>query len=211
MDALLSLGGIVGILMLGTISPGPSFVMVARTAVAAGRAEGIAAALGMGLGGTVFTIAALVGLQALLLAVPALYLVLKLAGGLYLAYLGIRIWRGASQPLAIDSASEATRRGSVGKALLLGLGTQLSNPKAAIVYASIFATFLPHGTTLPLSLAIVALVFVIESSWYTLVALTLSAEKARQSYLRAKTWIDHLTGGVMVLLGIKLASSAHVG
>ncbi|WP_280954700.1 LysE family transporter [Paludibacterium denitrificans] len=69
MDALLSLGGIVGILMLGTISPGPSFVMVARTAVAAGRAEGIAAALGMGLGGTVFTIAALVGLQALLLAV----------------------------------------------------------------------------------------------------------------------------------------------
>ncbi|WP_312854532.1 LysE family translocator [Paludibacterium denitrificans] len=121
------------------------------------------------------------------------------------------MWRGASQPLAIDNASEATRRGSVGKALLLGLGTQLSNPKAAIVYASIFATFLPHGTTLPLSLAIVALVFVIESSWYTLVALTLSAEKARQSYLRAKTWIDHLTGGVMVLLGLKLASSAHVG
>src|ERR1035437_7011926 len=100
--------------------------MVARTAVSSGHAEGTAAALGMGIGGVVFAIAALVGLQALLLAVPTLYAVLKLAGGLYLAYLGVRIWRGAKAPLSVSTESAGKRDGSLLRFLALGLGTQLS-------------------------------------------------------------------------------------
>ena len=96
-DTTLSLLGIAGAMAVGAMSPGPSFVMVARTAVAS-RADGLAAALGMGAGGLVFAIAALAGLQAAFLAVPALYLAIKGFGGAYLVYLGIRIWRGARQP-----------------------------------------------------------------------------------------------------------------
>src|SRR5947209_5943562 len=97
---------IIAALIIGVASPGPSFVLVARTALSSSRSDGVAAAIGMGLGGVVFAAAALFGLQRLLLAVPSVYLVLKVLGGLYLAYLGIRIWRSAEQPLpALGSTS----------------------------------------------------------------------------------------------------------
>jgi threonine/homoserine/homoserine lactone efflux protein len=66
--------------------------MIARTAVSVSRADGIAAAVGMGVGGALFAVAALLALHAVLLAVPSLYVALKVAGGLYLAWLGLRIW-----------------------------------------------------------------------------------------------------------------------
>lgn len=144
MDITLPLLGIAGAMIVGAMSPGPSFVMVARTAVAS-RSDGLAAALGMGLGGIAFAVAALVGLQAAFLAVPALYLAIKLLGGLYLVYLGIRIWRGAKQPLDVAEAQAPGGNRQPGRrALLLGLATQISNPKTAVVYASIFAAFLPR-------------------------------------------------------------------
>ena len=164
MNDILSLTAIVGVLIVGTISPGPSFVMVARTAVAAGRAGGLAVSLGMGIGGVIFTVAALAGLQALLLAVPSLYLALKIAGGLYLTYLGYRIWRGANSPLVVSTEGADQEVKGVLRYFSLGLGTQLSNPKTAIVYASVFATFLPDGTSLPAGAALVVMMFFIETS-----------------------------------------------
>ena len=77
MDAALSILSIAGAITLGAMSPGPSFVMVARTAVASSRADGLAAALGMGIGGVFFAAAALLGLHVILIAVPWLYFGLK--------------------------------------------------------------------------------------------------------------------------------------
>ena len=210
MNEIFSLAAIFGVLCVGTVSPGPSFVMVARTAVSSGQAEATAASLGMGIGGVIFAIVALAGLQALLLAVPTLYVVLKLAGGLYLAYLGIRILRGAGEPLTVSSEPATKREGSLLRSLIFGLGTQLSNPKTAIVYASVFATFLPNGVGFQSGVALVVMVFLLETSWYTLVALVLSAEKPRKAYLRFKSLIDRVAGGMIFLLGMKLASSARV-
>src|SRR5688500_19104485 len=116
MDITFPLLGIAGAMIVGAMSPGPSFVMVARTAVAS-RGDGLAAALGMGAGGIVFAVAALVGLQAAFLAVPALYLGGELLGGAYLVYLGIRIWRGAREPLAVSQEEGSPgRRGHGGRA-----------------------------------------------------------------------------------------------
>ena len=69
MAGFLPLFAIAGALTLGAMSPGPSFVMVARTAVARSRANGLAAALGMGVGGLIYAVASLLGLQALFAAV----------------------------------------------------------------------------------------------------------------------------------------------
>jgi threonine/homoserine/homoserine lactone efflux protein len=212
MDTTLSLLGIAGAMAVGAMSPGPSFVMVARTAVAS-RADGLAAALGMGAGGLVFAIAALAGLQAAFLAVPALYLAIKGFGGAYLVYLGIRIWRGARQPLAMAQDADASlpQSGRGKRTFLLGLATQVSNPKTAVVYASIFAAFLPRDVPLVLALAVPAVIFCIETGWYAIVALALSSAAPRSAYLRYKTWIDRAAGGVMGLLGLRLVWSAVRG
>jgi threonine/homoserine/homoserine lactone efflux protein len=207
MEDLPALLGVVGALTVGVVSPGPSFVLVARTAVSSSRSEGVAAAIGMGGGAVVFAVSAVLGLQGLLLAVPSVYLALKILGGLYLAYLGIRIWRSAEQPLPdIGLASGRTTRL---RSLALGFTTQVSNPKTAIVYASVFAAFMPPTRAITFDLALVALVFTIEASWYSVVALALSSERPRMAYLRYKARVDRVAGGVMVALGLKLASSAY--
>jgi len=202
-EALIAIGAV---LAIGAASPGPSFVMVARTAVALSRKHGLFAALGMGVGGVIFAIAALLGLTTLLSAVPSLYVAIKIAGGLYLAYLGLRIWRGARQPLNVG----VTREGITAAhgSFTLGLATQISNPKTAIVYASMFAAFLPASASLTFCAAVVALVFVVETAWYSLVAALLSSGPSRHFYLRYKSWVDRVAGGAMMALGVKLVASA---
>jgi threonine/homoserine/homoserine lactone efflux protein len=207
MEDLTAILGVIAALTVGVVSPGPSFVLVARTAISSTRTDGVAAAIGMGAGGVVFAVAALLGLQGLLLAVPSVYLVLKILGGLYLAYLGIRIWLSAKQPLPVVGLP--TGRTTKLKSLVLGFTTQVSNPKTAIVYASVFAAFMPATQSLAFDLALVTLVFTIETSWYAVVALALSSERPRIAYLRHKAWVDRIAGGVMVALGVKLASSAY--
>ena len=76
-------------------------------------------------------------------------------------------------------------------------------------HASVFAAFMPSTQSLAFYLVLIALVFTIEASWYAIVALALSSERPRLAYLRYKTWVDRIAGGVMVALGLKLASSAY--
>jgi threonine/homoserine/homoserine lactone efflux protein len=209
MDSAVTILSIAGAVAIGAISPGPSFVMVARTAIASTRPDGIAAALGMGCGGAIFAIAALLGLQALFASIPWLYIGIKIAGGLYLAYLGHRIWKSAASPFMIPEESRPEASPAAKRSFLLGLGTQLSNPKTAIVYASIFAALLPHDIPLLFILTLPALVFCIETGWYVIVAVVLSSASPRNKYLRHKIWIDRMTGGIMILLGLKLIIAAR--
>lgn len=198
---------IAGALTLGAMSPGPSFVLVARFAVASSRRDALAAALGMGIGGLILALAGLAGLQALLTAVPVLYLVLKIAGGVYLIYLGWRMWRGAREPLAVAAVRDAQHSPYSKRSFLLALTTQLSNPKAAIIYGSVFAALLPKEISWQASALLCAIVFVIETGWYTIVAVALSSSRSRAAYLGYKAIIDRLAGGVMALLGARLMTS----
>jgi len=100
--------GIAATLTIGAVSPGPSFVMVARTAASSDRISGLSAALGMGCGGFIFAVLALAGLIGFLAAVPALYAAMKLVGGLYLAYLGINIWRNATANVVLSENIRST-------------------------------------------------------------------------------------------------------
>ena len=76
------LGSITLALMLGAISPGPTFIYVAKNSIAISRKHGLFTALGTGLGAAIFGLLAVLGLQAFLLAVPSSYLALKICGGL---------------------------------------------------------------------------------------------------------------------------------
>lgn len=204
MSSFAILSSILVALLLGAMSPGPSFVMVSRIAVISSRRAGLAAALGMGIGGAMFAGLALLGLTALLLEVDWLYLLLKIGGGLYLVYLGIRIWRGARQPLEITTGTETPSIASPLRAFLLGLATQLSNPKTAVVYGGIFAALLPAKPETWMVVALPLSTFVVEAGWYAAVALAFSASRPRAVYIGWKLWIDRAAGGVMGLLGLRL-------
>ena len=181
--------------------------MVARVAVASSRIRALATALGMGAGGAIFGAAALLGLQSVLLAVPALYAALKVLGGLYLCYLGFLILRSAQQPVTIVGANGERSSGPL-RAFWLGVTTQVSNPKTAIVYASVFAALLPASFSLGFAAAVLAAVFLVESAWYVLVAVLFSSSGPQRAYLSYKSWVDRAAGAVMFGLGLKLVTSA---
>jgi threonine/homoserine/homoserine lactone efflux protein len=199
MEAVLAVLSIAGAITLGAMSPGPSFVLVARTSVAHSRADGLAMALAMGVGGMLFAVLALAGVHMVLSSVPLLYAALKALGGAYLIYLGWRIWRHAARPVDFESPVESSSR-----SFWLGLVTQVSNPKTAVVYASVFVSLLPKEMPLWAMLVLPVLIFCIEAGWYSIVALALSSPAPAAAYLRWKRWIDRAAGGVMGLLGVKL-------
>lgn len=190
------------------ISPGPSFVLVARTAIAVSRRDGLAAAVGMGLGGVFFGALALAGLTAILATVEWLYLGLRLLGGAYLVYLGIVIWRGARETIVVSNGGTGRGRAGPWRSFLIALTTQISNPKAAIIYASVFAALLPPSLPGWIYVVLPPAIFLIETSWYAVVALLFSAERPRAAYLRSKRWLDRLAGAVMGLLGVRLIAES---
>jgi len=193
---------IIAALSIGAMSPGPSFVLVSRIAISRSRLDGLAAALGMGAGGVVFSVLALAGLTALLSQFEWLYLLLKVAGGAYLVYIAVNIWRSAKEPLEVDDDANGHR--AFGRSFSAAMLTQLSNPKTIIVYASIFAALLPKVIPTGLFFALPLGVFAVEAGWYTIVALAFSAQHPRRLYLAAKNWIDRMAGAVMAGLGLRL-------
>ncbi|MEM5436129.1 LysE family translocator [Paraburkholderia diazotrophica] len=195
-------------LLLGAMIPGPSFVLVARNSISLSRSDGLSTALGMGVGGIFFGGIALAGLYTLLVAVEWLYIALKVAGGLYLVYIASKIWRGATQPVAMDSPDAAHGR-SARKSFWIGLTTQLSNPKTAIWYGSIFAALLPQHPPVWCYFVLPPLVFSVEVGWYTIVALCFSSRRPREVYLRAKKWIDRIAATAIAALGLRLIFAAR--
>ncbi|QBQ99031.1 LysE family translocator [Paraburkholderia pallida] len=197
---------ILAAVLLGAMSPGPSFVMVARNAIGLSRRDGVATAFGMGIGAICFAGIALAGLYTLLSTVAWLYAGLKIAGGLYLLYIATRIWRGAGHPVTMSQSEMDGAR--PGKSFWTGLTTQLSNPKTAVAYGSIFVALLPQHPPLWCYFALPPLVFAIETGWYTVVALCFSSQRPRDLYLRAKRWIDRIAAGAITALGLRLIFSA---
>lgn len=205
MDTLLLLLSLALVHLLAVASPGPSFVLVAQTAVGSGRRAGLLASFAMMLGAGAWAAAALFGLQALFARFEWLYLVMRIGGAAYLLYLAVMLWRHARDPLPEVKPATAGTGDWQGftRALLL----QISNPKVMVFFGSIFLALLPanpsgwmQGTTL-------AIVAFNEFTWYALITLLFSGGPARAFYRRAKFWLDWVMGGALALLGLRLALS----
>jgi threonine efflux protein len=103
------------------------------------------------------------------------------------------------------------RRQAPGTGLLsawrTGLFADISNPKAAIFWVSLFTTTLPKGTPSWLLVIAVILAVAIAGGWYTIVATLFSIAPILRGYQRAKRRIDFATGGILIVLAVCLLSS----
>ena len=190
--------------LMAAISPGPAVLMSARTGVTDGLRTGTYLAAGIGVGGVIWAAAALFGLAIVFEAAPALLWALKIAGGAYLIYTGVMLWRTADQPL--DMGQTTTPR-SAASAFRLGVFTQLANPKPAVLFSAIFIGTVPPGTSLWVIAALLSVVFLNETLWNTLVARIFSFNRSRTAYIGLKSVIDRSFGGLLALLGVKIAAT----
>ncbi|MDJ0946071.1 MAG: LysE family transporter [Kiloniellales bacterium] len=206
MEYLIPLAGLALAHFIAAASPGPAFIVALQESVARDRRAGVAAAVGIALGSFLWALLVVLGVGLLLQQAGWLYGTLRLLGGLYLIYLGICLWRGAVQPLALPATAIGLPASGL-RSLRLGLLTQLVNPKAAVFFGSIFLTFLPPDLPLWVTGVVLANIFAVEFFWYLAVALLFSTGRVRRAYAGAKLWIDRLAGGCLAALGLKLALS----
>ena len=207
METLIPLATLAIVHLLAVISPGQSFLMVSRTALASGRPAALAAAAGMTLGVVPWVIGALLGLALLFSRAAWLYNLLKVAGGLYLVYLAVQVWRHAAEPVRIGE--DGTAATGLGNAFLTAALTQVANPKVVVFFGSIFVSVLPASPPAWMVLAIFAIVLFNEAIWYILVALLFSAERPRAAYMGVKPWVDRLMAVALGALGGRLILDAR--
>lgn len=190
---------IAAVQILAVISPGPSFLITARTAVTRSRLDGVKIALGLGAGTVIWSSAALLGLNALFHVMPPLFVAMKILGALFLLWIAYQIFRHAKAPLDMDAGAD-----KAGSPFLKGFLVQISNPKVVVFFGSIFVAMLPAQVPGWMVVALIAIVSFNEVWWYSLVALFFGAGPVRAFYLRAKAWIDRVTGVFLGVLGLKL-------
>jgi RhtB (resistance to homoserine/threonine) family protein len=201
MSTLSTLLTVASVHWLGMASPGPNVLLVAQTAMARSRAGAIAAALGVATGALILSSLAALGLGVAIQGSDALLHALQTAGGAYLVYLGVRIWREARETL-----SPAPDAAGHGRYFARGLLTNLSNPKAAVFYASILTAVLSDTDSEWVRAAAVGVIVIDAVVWHCFLAVTFARSGVRGWYGRRKGAIDHVVGAALVVLGAWLAT-----
>jgi threonine/homoserine/homoserine lactone efflux protein len=115
------------------------------------------------------------------------------------------MWKTADQPLDMTE-SDAPPRSTL-SAFRLGLITQLANPKPAVLFSAIFVGTVPPQTPFWVYAALLTVVFLNETVWNTLVARIFSYPRSKAAYISLKSVIDRSFGGLLALLGVKIAAT----
>ncbi|MCB5411522.1 LysE family translocator [Pseudogemmobacter faecipullorum] len=191
-----------GLHLVAAASPGPAILMSARLAVTEGFRVSVWLAAGLALGAVFWALAALFGLAILFKIAPALFWGFKIAGGLFLIWIALQMWRHADEPLP-DHKSALPR--SPLSALWLGIATQLANPKPAVFFGAVFVGTVPPGVSPLWILALMAMICVNEIACNLTIARLFSFERSRRAYARLKAVIDRSFGVVLAALGLKIA------
>lgn len=123
------------------ISPGPGMLYVAARTLSGGRGEGLASSFGTGLGGLFHVAAGAIGVSALVMASAEAFTILKLAGALYLVWIGIKTIRDTRLPLEVKVASTGAS-----KAFREGIVVEALNPKTAAFFLAFLPQFVDPST-----------------------------------------------------------------
>ena len=188
------------------VMPGPDTAMVTKNALLGGRRSGIHCALGVTIGLTVWSVAAAAGLAALLQASEVAFTALKVAGAVYLIWIGIQMLRARDLTAAATSAGHGVAVPRRGKALRQGLLCDLSNPKVAIFFTSFLPQFVHGDGPVFLVLLMLGLAFALLTLlWLIAYATALGHASGLLRRPRVRTTLDRITGVVLIGFGIRLA------
>jgi threonine/homoserine/homoserine lactone efflux protein len=191
--------------LLLNIMPGPdTFYILGRT-FAQGRKAGILSVLGISTGCLVHTIAAALGLSAILVASSTAFMTVKLCGACYLVYLGVRMLLDSSK---CDLAEPTLKPASARAIFMQAVITNVLNPKVAVFFLAFLPQFVSattHHIFLPF--VFLGLVFVVNGTIYCMLVVMFASamfHKFKRGQ-RTTTLLKRATGGMFVGLGVKLA------
>lgn len=191
-----------------SITPGPNMAYLVSRAIAQGRTAGMISLLGVGAGFVIYMLLAAFGITALLLAIPFAYDALRLAGAAYLLWMAWNAVRPGGQSVF---HIRAMRRDTARRLFLMGLLTNLLNPKIAALYLALLPQFIdkPAGNVLGQTLVLGTIQIALSLTANAAFILTASGVSAflvrRPIWAKAQRW---LMGAVLGALAVRLATDA---
>jgi len=193
--------------LLAIASPGPNILAVLGTSISAGRKSGVALALGVATGSFTWAVLTVLGLSALLAAYASALTVIKIAGGLYLLWLGYKSLKSALSRHDIEARELAGGKRSPAGYLFRGYVIQMTNPKAALAWIAIISLGLKDGAPVWVAAVIVLGTFLLSIAIHMLYALAFSTPVMVRVYGKARRGIQMLLGGFFGIAGLKLLFS----
>jgi threonine efflux protein len=181
------------------VTPGANVLVVSQLAASGARRAACFAALGVTVVAVIWASLAAFGVHAVFEAHPHLRFALQLAGGAYLCYVAIRLWRSAGGPNAVHAAGM-----SPWAAFRLGFFTNIMNPKSALFFGSVFVTSLPHEPDGLLMFAVVAMVLANALAWHLFLALAFSHPRVQSTYARRRHVLNRAASMAVGTFGLRL-------
>lgn len=184
------------------ILPGPGILIVVARTLSQGLRAGLITVAGILSADFIFIFLAVLGLAALAQSIGELFFIIKIAGAVYLIWLGLAIMRSQSSP-SQQSANQFSQLGHY----VAGLITTLSNPKAILFYMSFFPTFLDLTQVKPLDIFIILFITTLSigSVMFAYAYLTYKTGKLVQAWPAAAT-LKYISGSVLIGTGAYIAS-----
>jgi threonine/homoserine/homoserine lactone efflux protein len=186
------------------VIPGPTITLVIGYALAEGRRSAWATVAGVALGDSTALILSLAGVGAILAASATLFNLVKLAGALYLVYLGIRLWRAEPKPPSLGETGVRTPL----KMMAHAYAVTALNPKSLIFFMAFLPQFIERDALILPQLALLAVTFVVmatlNASAYAWLA---GAARGLIRSSRVLKTINRIGGGVLVGAGLATAAT----
>ncbi len=191
------------------ITPGPNMVYLVSRSICQGRAAGYVSLAGTATGFIVYMLATALGLTALIMAVPIAYDILRFAGAAYLAWLAWQALKpGGRSPFQVRTLAPDSPR----RLYVMGLMTNLLNPKAAMLYLSLLPQFIDparghvFGQSILLSTTQICVSMAVNSMFIAAAGSIAGFLAERPTWMMAQRW---LMGTVLGGLAIRMATEAR--
>jgi threonine/homoserine/homoserine lactone efflux protein len=197
---------IVTVTFLVMVKPGPDMVLVARNTFAGGRRAGLETSVGILSGNLVHITYCVLGIGLLISQSIVMFSALKYAGAAYLIYLGIVSLRSGAT--TFDTGVHEGRRPDR-PWFVQGFVNNLLNPGGTLFYLGVFTTVITAETSMSAMLLLIITMMLVSASFWLFFVYTLDRRTIRQLIERSQQTMNRVFGVLLVLLGLRVASTAR--
>ena len=197
---------ITSIHFLAAASPGPDFILVSQQTLSNGKKAGYMCSIGIALGLSIHIIYSALGLATVIANSTTALWAIKILGGSYLIYLGVKGIR-AKASNSIESENQKVKKHSSLKNIGIGFLCNALNPKAPIYFIALFTVVLSPNMPLYQIAIYGAWMMFIQLLWFSFVVSFLSIPAINRKFQSFGHWIDRILGGAMIALGVKVLAT----
>ncbi|MED3729404.1 LysE family translocator [Priestia filamentosa] len=194
--------------ILSGLSPGPDFFLVMKNSLGFGRRIGIATALGVASALFFHVTYTILGFTYIIEKFPSIFIVIKLAGSLYLLWLGYHAIRAVKQSKEEkEMGLKVNTHKSIKQGFREGFICNVLNPKAALFFLSIFSQFISSDTASWVRWVYGTEIILAVALWFTFVSSVISYKKFRDFYEKYNHWFDRCLGAILIYFAIFIVYS----